>query len=135
MPMDTSYGMMEPCASQGRCSSTSPTGSHFQNGTNYPNSHQDYEIDGQQQKKLFIGGLHWRTEDDDLRNYFQTFGQLTDAMVSVSSKAHFLSMNNLGDQVPRKAEVAWIRIRRVRQSGRRGDRPPPPSPPNQRESR
>ncbi|CAG5098273.1 Oidioi.mRNA.OKI2018_I69.XSR.g15516.t3.cds [Oikopleura dioica] len=81
MPMDTSYGMMEPCASQGSCSSTSPTGSQFHNGTNYPNSHPDYEIDGQQQKKLFIGGLHWRTEDDDLRNYFQAFGQLTDAMV------------------------------------------------------
>ena len=80
MPMDSSYGMVDSGAiSQRSYSSTSPTGSHFQNGTNY--SHQDYEIDGQQQKKLFIGGLHWRTEDTDLRNYFSTFGQLTDAMV------------------------------------------------------
>lgn len=80
MPMESSYGMVDSGAiSQRSYSSTSPTGSHFQNGTNY--SHQDYEIDGQQQKKLFIGGLHWRTEDTDLRNYFSTFGQLTDAMV------------------------------------------------------
>lgn len=82
MPMDSSYGMVDPGAlSQTSYSSTSPTGSHFQNGNNYTNSQQDYEIDGQQQKKLFIGGLHWRTEDTDLRNYFSTFGQLTDAMV------------------------------------------------------
>ena len=37
----------------------------------------------QQQKKLFIGGLHWKTHDDDLREYFSTYGVVTDAMVCV----------------------------------------------------
>ncbi len=93
MPMDSSYGMVDPGAlSQTSYSSTSPTGSHFQNGNNYTNSQQDYEIDGQQQKKLFIGGLHWRTEDTDLRNYFSTFGLLTDAMVR-SNQFFFLSFD------------------------------------------
>lgn len=37
----------------------------------------------QQQKKLFIGGLHWKTNDDDLRQYFSTYGPVTDAMVII----------------------------------------------------
>lgn len=41
-----------------------------------PNHHQ-------QQKKLFIGGLHWKTNDDDLRNYFSAYGTVTDAMVII----------------------------------------------------
>lgn len=39
------------------------------------------ENDLNQQKKLFIGGLHWKTEDSDLREYFSKKGTVTDAMV------------------------------------------------------
>lgn len=40
-----------------------------------------FENDLNQQKKLFIGGLHWKTEDSDLREYFSKKGTVTDAMV------------------------------------------------------
>lgn len=78
MPIDPNL-VIERSGSLTSCSS-SPSGSHLHM--------QDYETDGQQQKKLFIGGLHWRTEDDDLRNYFSTFGLLTDAMVIKCPEKH-----------------------------------------------
>ena len=34
-----------------------------------------------QQCKLFIGGLHWKTQDSDLKDYFSKLGTVTDAMV------------------------------------------------------
>ena len=42
-----------------------------------------FENDLNQQKKLFIGGLHWKTEDSDLREYFSKKGTVTDAMVHI----------------------------------------------------
>lgn len=42
-----------------------------------------FENDLNQQKKLFIGGLHWKTEDSDLREYFSKKGTVTDAMVRI----------------------------------------------------
>jgi RNA recognition motif-containing protein len=51
-----------------------------------PNGQYESEFDQRgnnlQQKKLFVGGLHWRTVDDDLRQYFSGYGAVTDAMVS-----------------------------------------------------
>lgn len=46
-------------------------------------SKEDGNVDSDlnQQKKLFIGGLHWKTEDSDLRDYFSRKGTVTDAMV------------------------------------------------------
>ena len=38
--------------------------------------------DLKQQCKLFIGGLHWKTQDSDLKDYFSKMGTVTDAMVS-----------------------------------------------------
>jgi len=32
-------------------------------------------------KKVFIGGLNYKTDDDSLRNYFSKYGQLTDCVV------------------------------------------------------
>jgi RNA recognition motif-containing protein len=46
-----------------------------------PNSNENQENDFAQQKKLFIGGLHWKTQDSDLREYFSKKGTVTDAMV------------------------------------------------------
>ena len=43
-----------------------------------------FENDLNQQKKLFIGGLHWKTEDSDLREYFSKKGTVTDAMVHIN---------------------------------------------------
>lgn len=37
--------------------------------------------DMKQQCKLFIGGLHWKTQDSDLKDYFSKMGTVTDAMV------------------------------------------------------
>lgn len=45
----------------------------------------DVDRNHHQQKKLFIGGLHWKTHDDDLRDYFSTYGTVTDAMVRAFS--------------------------------------------------
>ena len=42
-----------------------------------------FENDLNQQKKLFIGGLHWKTEDSDLREYFSKKGTVTDAMARI----------------------------------------------------
>ena len=35
----------------------------------------------EQIRKLFIGGLHWKTQDSDLKDYFSKMGTVTDAMV------------------------------------------------------
>jgi RNA recognition motif-containing protein len=32
-------------------------------------------------KKLFVGGLNWKTTDDGLRNAFERFGEITEAKV------------------------------------------------------
>lgn len=32
-------------------------------------------------KKLFVGGLNWKTADDALRNAFERFGEITEAKV------------------------------------------------------
>lgn len=44
---------------------------------------QQHHMDGdfKQQCKLFIGGLHWKTQDSDLKDYFAKMGTVTDAMV------------------------------------------------------
>jgi len=43
--------------------------------------HQHMDGDLKQQCKLFIGGLHWKTQDSDLKDYFSKMGTVTDAMV------------------------------------------------------
>jgi RNA recognition motif-containing protein len=32
-------------------------------------------------KRLFVGGLNWKTTDDGLRNAFERFGEITEAKV------------------------------------------------------
>ena len=32
-------------------------------------------------KKLFVGGLNWKTSDEGLRNAFERFGEITEAKV------------------------------------------------------
>ena len=74
-------GTQSPTSDQ---SELSPSPNGIPNGAPIYDPYQDEGADtsqNQQQKKLFIGGLHWKTQDIDLRNYFSTFGIVTDAMV------------------------------------------------------
>ena len=88
-------GAQSPVSDQSE-SSASPT---MTNGAPIYDPYQDEGIDqnqSQQQKKLFIGGLHWKTQDIDLRNYFSTFGIVTDAMVSQLPRSGLVPMKTIG---------------------------------------
>ena len=55
----------------------------FQPGLSGSRPDDGFGNDLNQQKKLFIGGLRWKTEDSDLREYFSKKGTVTDAMVRI----------------------------------------------------
>ena len=88
-------GAQSPVSDQSE-SSASPT---MTNGAPIYDPYQDEGIDqnqSQQQKKIFVGSLHWKTQDKDLRNYFSTFGIVTDAMVSQLPRSRVVPMKTIG---------------------------------------
>jgi len=68
-----------------------------------------FENDLNQQKKLFIGGLHWKTEDSDLREYFSKKGTVTDAMVHINFFIFiFMVFIYLGHQGAKFKPITWF---------------------------
>lgn len=60
-----------------------------QQGAGYPQAthQQEEKIDLDDiQGKIFIGGLSWQTTEDNLRFYFEKFGELSDVALMIDKR-------------------------------------------------